>query len=217
MARFDLLYEQEFSNTDEIVVTHNLTRYVFNVRLIISGDPRLSQRQLVQDIRLDDTTPLDKCIVELTGVYTGTVQIIAEDTIQSPYYTVYEKLLSQNQTPLAGTAPIKFEYGGKANTGRVLEYIRSDDSIDVSFVIISDGFLKGVTFNSFAIGTGSIGIYAKRGVGADVLLHTVSFTNSKKEINKPLNVSLLENDEIYIKMDSGSVNKPTIVIYVQTI
>lgn len=216
MSRFDLLYRQTFTNTDTVVIVHNLNRNVFNVRHVISGDPRLSRRELVEDIILDPTDPLNKLTVKLTGIYTGTIQLIAEDTIQSPYYTVEEKIAAQTQTELAGTAPVKFEYGGNANTGRVLEYVTGEASDDEPFIVISDGKLRGVTFGAFSSSTGSIGIYAIRN-GSDTLLHTISFSSSIKEINKPLDIDILEDDEIYAKVDSGNSNKPYVVVYVQTI
>jgi len=96
MSKFDLLYEQDFTSTDSITITHNLDRNVFNVRLIIydSGDSS-SERQYIDDIVLDTSDPLNKMYVSLTDTYTGKIQLIAEDTVTSPYYTVHDKLQSQ--------------------------------------------------------------------------------------------------------------------------
>jgi len=216
MARFDLLYEQSFTSASSIVVTHNLNRERFDVRLIITGDPRLSQREKIVDIEHDLTDPKNKCTVVLDGTYTGTIQFIAMDTVQAPVYTIAEKLVAQQETDLAGTAFQKFEYGGQANTGRVLEYVTGEASDNIPFIIIGDGKLRGVTFGAAAVATGAIEVRALRGV-SDVLLYTLSFTASDKEVAKPLDIDVLEDDEIYVKVSSGSASKPYVTIYLQTI
>lgn len=216
MARFDLLFEQTFTNTNSITLTHNLNRYVFNVRLVISGDPRLSQRELVQDVLLDQSDPLNKCTVSLIGSYSGVVQIIAEDTIQSPYYTVEEKLASQIQTELAGTFPIKFEYGGKSNAGRVLEFASFDDSQNSPYTVVGDGNIRAVSFRNSATGTGTIGVY-KIASPTDILLYTLTYTAVSSKIDKPLDIEVFDGDEIYVKQDTGASKKPVVVVYFQTI
>jgi len=221
MSKFDLLFSQEFTTTDTIPITHNLNRRVFNVRLITTDQlggslESESQRQLIEDILLDSTDPLNIMTVTLTEARTGIVQLIAEDTIQSPYYTVEEKLASQEQTELAGTFPVKFEYTGNANTNRRLEYVSGESSEDSPFLIVGDGKLRAVTFGASSLATGSIGIYANR-LGSPVLLYTASYTAQDRATYKPLDIEVLEDDEVYVKVDSGAVTKPYIVTYFQII
>ena len=170
----------------------------------------------MQSIDLDPTDPLNKMTVTLTESRTGKVQLITEDTIQSPYYTVEEKLESQSQTLLAGTSPVLFNYGGNAGNGRVLEYVPGEASNDSPLVIISDGKLRGISFGSFAVGTGTFEVF-KISSPSDVSIYSFNFTSSKKEIIKPLSVDVTEGDELYVKLTSGSVNKPYVVLYLQTI
>jgi len=217
MARFDLLVEQSFVNTNSVRIVHNLSRRIISTRIVKDGDPRLSTRELAEDIILDHVDPQNILTVALTTQSTGVVQLIAEDTIQSPYYTVEEKLESQARTSLAGTAPTKFEYGGRANTGRVLEYVTGRASDKGGFIVIADGNLRGVTFGASALGTGTIQIRAMRvGVG-DVLIYQFSVTNSKLEVYVDLEVSLSQKDDVYVEVTSGSFRKPYVVIYTQTI
>lgn len=216
MARFDLLVEQSFVSTQSIRVLHNLNRRILSTRLVLDGDPRLSRRERISDIVLEPSNPLNDLTVLLTTQSTGVVQLIAEDTVQSPYYTVEEKLTSQQQTTLSGTAPTKFEYGGNANVGRVLEYVTGEASNDLGFIVIGDGFLRGVTYGAFAAGSATFEIRALRG-GSDVLLYTFSVTNSREEIYTDLEVSLEKVDQIYVILTAGSINKPYVAIYTQTI
>jgi hypothetical protein len=120
MARFDLLNtEYEFTNTDTIEITHNLDRPILSVRLIINGEPRLSRRELVSDILLDPSDPLNKCTVKLRAAYTGAVQLIADDTIQSPYYSLEDKL--QSQVGLA-RFPVQLVMNGTMSNGDYVTY-----------------------------------------------------------------------------------------------
>lgn len=216
MARFDLLYEQSFTNTDTIPIIHNLDRYSFDVRLVIDGDPRLSKRELIQDVDLDPLDPLNKCEIRLRAPYSGVVQFIAEDTLPSPYYTVDEKLSSQQSTDVGGTAPIKFEYGGNSKVGRYLEYRTARSSFEAPFPVISDGKIRGVVFQADTAGVGSFGIYAKRPLVSDILLYTMSYQAVEFKIDKILDIDILENDQIYVVQNSGTSQKPYIGLYIQT-
>lgn len=339
MARFDLLYEQSFTSTDTINITHNLKRDVFNVRLVISGNPRLSQRELIEDVLLgtirikaitDITTVADTagsldgkyfiledysgtvafwfdhgdtgtlepshgadrsvkittiangdsagivgdkiytailtdpefeegsndgsgsltiqnaeygertqqgagdsgftvsqstagrddaintCTVKLTGIYSGVVQIIAEDTIQSPYYTVFEKVRSQDQTDTNATFPVKFEYGGQAGTNRILEWATFADSINVPFIMVGSGELKAVVLEAVATSNGTIEVRAIRS-GADILLFSGSYGGAADAIFNDLNIIVLRNDRVYVKVASGSVTKPVVIPYFKVI
>lgn len=97
MSKFDLIYTQEFTNTNTIVLTHNLNRRVFDIRIIDYGTTlgAESRREIIMGVDLDPLDPLNKLTVYLDGNYTGKIQLIAEDTVQSPYYTVEDKLQSQ--------------------------------------------------------------------------------------------------------------------------
>ena len=155
MSKFNLLFETSFTSTDTVVVTHNLNRSNLHLRLIDLGTAlgAESRSELIDDIILDTTTPLDKLTVKLLGTYTGVVQIIDVDTVPSPLLSVEDKLAAQIQTDLAGTAPAKFEYGGNANAGRVLEYTRTDDSSIAPFLIIAPGKLRALSFGAASAGT----------------------------------------------------------------
>ena len=210
MARFDLLYEREFSSTDTIVLTHGLNRYIYNVRLIITGDPRLSQRELVKDVQLDPTAPLDKCVVLLTGTYTGTVQIVAEDTIQSPYYTVAEKLASQEETDLAGTYPVLAQYGGTSGN-KWLDYTASDSSDDAPYIVIDSGFIKGLALGSTSASTGTVTLYVNA-----VATVTISLSNDTQHVDL-VDIEVQALDEISWKITGGTLSKPYLTTYLKTI
>ena len=123
--------------------------------------------------------------------------------------------ISYTPTELSGTTPVKYEYGGNANPGRVLEYAIGTSSFEVPFIVVSDGKLRAVTFHSSAVITGTIGLFST----ADTInpIYVMSLFSTDKKIEKPLDIDIYEGDELYAQVITGSINKPIFVIYIQTI
>ena len=144
MSRFDLAFEQDFTSTDTISITHNLNRYVFNVRLVITTTVLESEslRYLMKDILLDPSDPLNKCTILLTSAQTGKVQIIAEDTIQSPYYAVADKLQSQ-----IGSArfPIQLIMNGTVSNN---DYVSYSNLVDARIRFPTNSRLSEITWDN---------------------------------------------------------------------
>jgi len=70
---FKLLFEQEFSATDTIVVNHSLDRYKLAVLVSVDGE---TDGNHIQDITLDSADPRNSLTVTLTSPLTGTIKIV---------------------------------------------------------------------------------------------------------------------------------------------
>lgn len=73
---FDLLYSQNFTSTDTIVVNHGLDRYQVGVIVSISGFVR---NDLLQTITLDVADPRNSLVIKLDSIETGLVKIVDSD------------------------------------------------------------------------------------------------------------------------------------------
>lgn len=76
-GNFNLLYSQEFSATDTIVVSHSLNRYQVGVVVSIDGDADNSD--IIQSIVLDSVDPRNSMTITLASVQTGVVKLIDTD------------------------------------------------------------------------------------------------------------------------------------------
>jgi len=70
---YKLLFEQEFSATDTIVVNHSLDRYKLAVLVSVDGE---TDGNHIQDITLDSADPRNSLTVTLTSSLTGTIKIV---------------------------------------------------------------------------------------------------------------------------------------------
>jgi len=74
---FKLLYSQEFSSTDTIIVNHSLDRYQLGV--IVSIDGSADSSELISSIDLDSVDPRNSLTITLASSQTGFIKIIDTD------------------------------------------------------------------------------------------------------------------------------------------
>ncbi len=73
-----LLFQQDFSNTDTIIVEHNLNQE-FDVRII--DDVNIINNNLVDRIEFDVVDPYNKVVVYLKEAATGRVQLLSTESV----------------------------------------------------------------------------------------------------------------------------------------
>lgn len=82
---FKLLYEQSFTSTNSITVTHNLSRVNCAIRVLIDGAVR---NDLVSSVTPSSSDPRNSCVVSLSSTNTGVIQVTDSDyvwtTLPSP-------------------------------------------------------------------------------------------------------------------------------------
>ena len=200
---FELKYEQEFTSSSSIVLTHNADNDFLKIRLIVNN---IARPDLVIDIKPTVANPRNELTVELSSLQTGKIQIIETDVI--------------NANEIAASQP--FEPGSIlialfASTANSVsnKFIDTDNiaSSDVlPAVTVADGKLQRISF----VGTGStpagtIEIFLNQTTTPDLI---VAFAGIQAEIFD-VDIIVTQGDQIHCKIGAGSsgVAKPLVKIY----
>ena len=94
----NVAFIQSFTNTNTVVIQHNLGYACCNVRVVIGG---MSRTDLITNIELDRADPLNKLTVTLSSAQTGYVQILSVDVL--PAYPAMKTALDLARDNGAGT------------------------------------------------------------------------------------------------------------------
>lgn len=104
-------------------------------------------------------------------------------------------------------------YGGNANAGRVLEIFAGVDSVNAPFIFPENSFLRTVTYHAAATASFTVGFYVLPNVTTpQFALDVTTSSDEKWEISE----FFPADSQISMIISSGSVNKPTFRIWVQT-
>lgn len=102
-------------------------------------------------------------------------------------------------------------YGGKANTGRYLEFVSGNASNTGPFVVVINGFLVALSVSANAITTATVGVYKLSDLTTPIA--TVELSSQQTNYVLDLNVPLVKGDLLAVKVVSGSMVKPFVTLY----
>jgi hypothetical protein len=144
-----------------------------------------------------------KLIWETKNTFTNTpkcrLRYIAEATEINPANDRY-------QIPMA--------YGGNANTGRYLETYSGLASFpDAPYVVPEESFIRTITLTTTALNTGVLGVFKVTNLTTPIA--SISLTN-QDFMRMDYAVPMAPDDEIVVRVTSGSMSKPAIRMYIQT-
>jgi len=144
-----------------------------------------------------------KLIWETKNTFTNTpkcrLRYIAEATEINPANDRY-------QIPMA--------YGGNAGTGRYLETYSGLASFpDAPYVVPEESFIRTITLTTTALNTGVLGVFKVTNLTTPIA--TISLTN-QDFMRMDYAVPMAPDDEIVVRVTSGSMSKPAIRMYIQT-
>ena len=113
--------------------------------------------------------------------------------------------------------------GGNNNAGTFLSWSPAGSSDSVPFLIPVESTLRAITLVTSANTTGEIGIY-KNGATADGQeIAIIAFNNQRKgfftfpDVGQAGEVRLNAQDEVHIRIKSGSFSKPSVVMFLSTV
>lgn len=131
--------------------------------------------------------------------------------------TVFEAILEAKTDSLNNDRyPFEAHFGGNANVGRYLEIFPALASFpDAPFVFPENSAIKTVTLGCSASATAVIGFFRTTNLVTPVF--SVSLTNQTRGIFTGLNHLFNANDELAIRVTSGSLNRPFMRIWVNTV
>jgi len=125
---YSVLFEQSFSSTDTIDVTHNLNLYYASARVIIEGNER---NDLIQNINADSTSPRDKLIVKLLSAQTGVIQILSSDVPSSTSASPEESVALRGVLMAGGADMMSGTYDPTGVSGDIFDSSNHSFSPDV--------------------------------------------------------------------------------------
>jgi hypothetical protein len=102
-------------------------------------------------------------------------------------------------------------YNANANTGRYLEIFPASGSDESPLFVPSSSLLLALTLGSTSISTGTVGIFKTSDLVNPIA--SISLTGQLKNKNTALAILLNADDEIAVRVTSGSINKPRVAIY----
>lgn len=202
---FDLKFEQAFTATDTIVITHNANNDFLKVRLVIA---EASRPDLIVDVKPTVANPRNELTVFLSSAQTGRIQIIETDVVSAN-----ELAASQPFEP--GSILIALFASTAANVGNTFietDNIAASDILPAPVVV--DGRLQRVSFTTTASDgsgiSGNIEIYKNQVVTPDITLVLADLQTQIFSVNLVINAS----DKLSCKISNGSgVAKPLVKMY----
>ena len=102
-------------------------------------------------------------------------------------------------------------YNGNATSGRYLEWFTGVASNDAPFIVPKHSLLQEISLSTGTATTVSVGVYQN-----GTLIETISLTSEKTASMSGISDMLDTEDEISIKIISGSISKPVIFLFLQT-
>lgn len=112
--------------------------------------------------------------------------------------------------------PFEAQYNGNAGTGRYLEiFVGLASFPDAPFVFPENSQIKTITVGCSANTTATIGFFKTTDLVNPVF--TISLTAERRKIFTGLLYSFLANDELAIKVTSGSLQRPFMRVWVNTV
>jgi len=127
---------------------------------------------------------------------------------------VWDKLISSSSA-LSGSSHTLAQYGGQANTGRVLNIFSGIDSEDAPFVVIGDSVIIGITLNVGASATVTVGIFEASDMVNPVA--TISIVADVEIVDDTLNIPVAALSKLSARVTSGSCQKPTVAFYLSAV
>lgn len=103
-------------------------------------------------------------------------------------------------------------FDGSASTGRWLEFHANAPSDGSPFILAKNSYLRGISVSIASSSSVTFTIY-KNIFTTPVSISTLSIVSSRKAYVENLSVSLNENDEIGVKVTSGSGSKPVLFLF----
>jgi hypothetical protein len=104
-------------------------------------------------------------------------------------------------------------YNGNAGTGKYLEFFPGQGSDTNPFPIPEISFIRTVTLSATANSTGTVSFY--KNFNFTTPIFSISLSNSiYNKVTTTINLSI--DDRLSCKVTSGSINKPDIVLFIQT-
>lgn len=105
-------------------------------------------------------------------------------------------------------------YNGAAGSGKFLEIYSGQSSDDSPFEFPESAFVKTVILRATASSTGTVGFFADPADASPVFSASLSSETSTKVV---LNQFFSEGDTLSLKITSGSISKPHLMVWVQTV
>ena len=104
-------------------------------------------------------------------------------------------------------------YTGNAGTNKYLFFSPVDDSFNAPFPFPENSYIRTISLKTVANSTGTMSIYRKSAPTTPVI--TITFSNENTQLLE-YSEPFAKSDEIFVRVTSGSFNKPSLRIWVQT-
>lgn len=163
---------------------------------------RANYRAIEPEVPLLEEAPLHKLIFKTSTSYTNTPEAVL--------YAISDIV---NVVLNTDRYAVKASYNGKANTGRYLEVFSGQSSDVANFVFPETSFIRTIIVNSTALSTGIISVYRI----TDLVNPVISISLSNEDYKRQEYSAFFDADEkIAFKVSNGSINKPSMMFWVQT-
>lgn len=114
MASFyEVAFEQAFTSTASVVVTHNLNRNDLNVRVVIGS---VERQDLVDSVTVNQSDPTNEFTVALSSAQTGVVQVLTGDLVPVNLPSSVQRVELQDG-PVTGPTGMTGVAGSQGPTG----------------------------------------------------------------------------------------------------
>jgi hypothetical protein len=158
------------------------------------------------DIEITSPLTLKKLITAAENTFNNSINGFVAVTVQAAIEEAYTHSYSNDRYP------VTFQYGGSAGVGRYLECFSSISSDEAPHIFPENGQIKTVTAGATALSTGVIGFFKTTDLVNPVF--TITFTNEKEKVTSGLSYNFNANEELCVRITSGSMHKPYMRVWI---